>query len=61
SAAVLVFDGSGVWHRVEVTRRGVVVDGRRTGSSSLEASRVSLRAEHSPLDIRGLVIQRSGS
>jgi hypothetical protein len=59
SAAVLVFDGSHVWHHVELTTRGLMVDGHRTGGSPLEASRVTLRAMHGGIEIRGLVIRRS--
>jgi hypothetical protein len=61
SAAVMVFDGSRIWHRVEVTPRGVVVDGRRTERSPLRGANVTFRAEHSPLDIRDLVIERSAT
>ena len=60
SSDVLVFDGSNIWHRVVLTRHGLVVDGRHTGSSTLRASRVSLRAQHGEVEIRGLVIRRSG-
>jgi hypothetical protein len=59
SSDVLVFDGSQIWHRVVLTRHGLVVDGRHTGSSSLRASSVSLRALHGGVEIRGLVIRRS--
>jgi len=59
SSDVLVFDGSHVWHRVELTRRGLIVDGRHTGSSALQASSVSLRAVHGPVEVRGLVIRRA--
>ena len=58
SAAVMVFDGSHIWHRVELTSRGLLVDGQRTGTSSLPAASVTLRAEHGPVDIRELVIRR---
>lgn len=61
STAVTVFDGSHVWHRVKVTTRGVVVDGRRTGASPLDAPDVTLRAIHGAVDIRNLVIRRSPS
>jgi hypothetical protein len=59
SSTVMVFDGSHVWHHVELTSRGLVVDGRRTGASPLSASRVTLRAQHGPVEIRGLVIRRT--
>jgi hypothetical protein len=59
SDTVMVFDGSHIWHRVEVTTRGVVVDGRPTGAAPLKASDVTLRATHGSVDIRGLVIWRS--
>ncbi|HTX31175.1 MAG TPA: hypothetical protein VMD09_07305 [Solirubrobacteraceae bacterium] len=59
SSTVMVFDGSHIWHRVEVTKRGVVVDGRRTGASELTASSVTLRAGHGPVEIRDLVISRT--
>jgi hypothetical protein len=58
SAEVMVFDGSQVWHHVKITDRGLVVDGRRNGSSSLPASTVVLRATHGPVEIRDLVIRR---
>ena len=58
SATVMVFDGSHMWHHVQLTSRGLVVDGRRTGTSPLPASRVTLRALHGPVEIRGLVIRR---
>lgn len=58
SAAVMVFDGSRTWHQVELTRRGLVVDGRRTGASPLDAARVNLRAMHGSVDITGFVIRR---
>jgi hypothetical protein len=60
SATVMVFDGSHIWHRVELTSAGLVVDGRRTNASALTASRVTLLATHGPVEIRGLVIRRSG-
>ena len=60
SAAVMVFDGSHIWHHVVLTQRGLVVDGHRTGASPLEATRVSLRALHGRVEVRGLVIRRSG-
>ncbi len=59
SSVVLVFDGSHEWHHVELTRRGLVVDGRHTGSSLLQATSVSLRALHGPVEVRGLVIRRT--
>ena len=59
STAVIVFDGSHAWHHVALTRRGLVVDGRRTGASPLEAARVMFRAERGPVEIRGLLITRS--
>lgn len=59
SSDVLVFDGSLMWHHVMLTRRGLVVDGRHSGSSSLRASSVSLRALHGGVEIRGLVIRRT--
>jgi hypothetical protein len=59
SAAVMVFDGSHIWHQVELTRQGLVVDGRRTGASPLDAARVSLRAQHGGVEIGGLLIRRT--
>jgi hypothetical protein len=59
AADVLVFDGSHIWHHVELTRRGLVVDGRHTGASLLQAASVSFRALHGAVEIRGLVIRRS--
>jgi hypothetical protein len=59
STTVTVFDGSPIWHHVQVTRRGLVVDGRHSGASSLEASKVRLRAVRGRVDIRGLVINRT--
>jgi hypothetical protein len=59
SSTVMVFDGSHIWHRVEVTKRGVEVDGRRTGAPKLTASSVTLRAQHGPVEIRGLVISQT--
>lgn len=61
STAVTVFDGSHIWHRVEVTTRGVVVDGHRTGAAPLAAPEVTMRAIHAAVDIRNLVIRRSPS
>jgi hypothetical protein len=58
SSDVLVFDGSHIWHRVELTDQGLVVDGRHTGGSSLRASSVTFRAVHGAVKIRSLVIQR---
>jgi hypothetical protein len=60
STAVMVFDGSHIWHRVQLTTRGLVVDGRHTGASSLEGSSMTMRALHGNLNIRDLVIRRSG-
>jgi hypothetical protein len=54
----MVFDGSHIWHHVSLTRRGLIVDGRRTGASPLEATRVSLRALHGRVVVRRLVIRR---
>jgi hypothetical protein len=59
SAAVMVFDGSHLWHRVQLTRHGLVVDGRRTSASPLDAVTVSLRAQHGGVEVRGLLIRRS--
>ena len=59
SAAVMVYDGSRTWHQVALTRQGLVVDGRRTGASPLDAARVWLRAIHGEVEIRGLLIRRS--
>jgi hypothetical protein len=59
SSGVMVFDGSHVWHRVELTDQGLLVDGRHSGSSSLPASRVTVRAAHGPVKIRELVIRRT--
>jgi hypothetical protein len=60
SAAVMVFDGSRVWHRVQLTSRGLVVDGRPSGgSSNLSAMKVTLEALHGPVEVRQLVIRRT--
>jgi hypothetical protein len=58
SSIVTVFDGSHIWHHVTLTRHGLVVDGRRSGASSLEASTVRFRALHGPVEVRALVIRR---
>ena len=58
STTATVFDGSHAWHRVALTRRGLVVDGRHSGGSAIEASSVTLRALHGPVDVRDLVIRR---
>jgi hypothetical protein len=58
SAAVMVFDGSRVWHRVELTSRGLVVDGRSSANSVMRGSSVKLEALHGPVDVRQLVIRR---
>jgi hypothetical protein len=60
STTVMVFDGSHTWHHVRLTSDGLVVDGRRTNASTLTASRVTFRAAHGPVDIRDLVIRRTG-
>jgi hypothetical protein len=58
SSAVLVFDGSYVWHRVELRSRGLTVDGHASGGSGLSGSSVSLQALHGPVAVRQLVIRR---
>jgi hypothetical protein len=58
STVVSVFDGSHVWHRVALTRRGLVVDGHHSGAAPLQASSVTLRAVHGAVEILGLVISR---
>jgi hypothetical protein len=59
SSNVMVFDGSHIWHRVQVTKQGVVVDGRRTGAAPLSAQSVTLHATHGTVEIRALVISRT--
>lgn len=59
SAAVMVFDGSHIWHRVELSSRGLVVDGRVSGGSVLRGSSMRLQALHGPVAVRRLVIRRS--
>jgi hypothetical protein len=60
SAALMVFDGSHVWHRVRLTSRGLVVDRRVSGgSSNLKATKVSLEALHGPVEVQRLVIRRT--
>lgn len=57
ATVVTVFDGSHVWHHVKLTRRGLVVDGRRSGASPLQASRVRFQALHGSVEVRDLVIK----
>jgi hypothetical protein len=61
SSAVMVFDGSHVWHRVELRSRGLTVDGHASGGSGLRGTSVSLQAMHQPVDVRELVIRRGRS
>ena len=59
SEAVMVFDGSHIWHRVRLTSRGLTVDGRGSGASRLHATKLTLEALHDPVEVRQLVIRRT--
>lgn len=59
SAAVMVFDGSHIWHRVRLSSAGLVVDGKAASGSNLTASKVTLEALHDPVEVRQLVIRRT--
>jgi hypothetical protein len=59
SAAVMVFDGSHIWHRVQLTSQSLVVDGRPSGASRLRATKVTLEALHDAVEVRQLVISRT--
>lgn len=60
SAAVMVFDGSHIWHRVQLSSRGLVVDGHASGGATLRGTSVKLDALHAPVAVRRLVIRRGG-